>query len=256
MRRKHWDNVVIDFGDFEVTKQELILSIAIFMVMMLFGGLISQKISNHIDDKNAIYNKAAQITQSDIFDYSMRTNVGNAFVYGDLKTVDPVTFSEIGGRYLYVKKVKERYTMHTRVVTRTRTVNGKTQSYTTTEVYWTWDAVARWEKNAKKVTFLDIPFGVGKFSYPSETYIKTIQESGSIRYQYYAIDAEMTGTIFATLRDSTIPNETKFYRDCDIETALKNLQSNWSLFFFWFGWIVLTGGVIFAFYYIDNRWLE
>ena len=29
----------------------------------------------------------------------MRTNVGNAFVYGDLKAVDTVTYPEIGGEY-------------------------------------------------------------------------------------------------------------------------------------------------------------
>lgn len=55
----------------------------------------------------------------------MRTNAGNAFVYGDLKAVDTVTYPEIGGEYIYIEKVKERYTMHTRQVAHTTTMNGK-----------------------------------------------------------------------------------------------------------------------------------
>lgn len=35
---------------------------------------------------------------------------------------------------MYVEKVKELYTMHTRTVTHT---DGKGHSYTTTETYWT-----------------------------------------------------------------------------------------------------------------------
>ena len=51
-----------------------------------------------------------------MFQYGMDTNVGNAFVYGDLKAVDTVTYPEISGEYMYVEKVKERYTKHTRRV--------------------------------------------------------------------------------------------------------------------------------------------
>lgn len=41
-----------------------------------------------------------------MFQYGMDTNVGNAFVYGDLKAVDTVTYPEIGGEYMYVEKLK------------------------------------------------------------------------------------------------------------------------------------------------------
>lgn len=47
-----------DFGDFEITKREILASISIIAVMILFGILISSKISEHQMDKNEIYNKA------------------------------------------------------------------------------------------------------------------------------------------------------------------------------------------------------
>lgn len=119
-----------DFGDFEITKREILASISIIAVMILFGILISSKISEYQMDKNEKYNKAVKIESQEMFQYGMDTNVGNAFVYGDLKAVDTVTYPEIGGEYMYVEKVKERYAMHTRTVTYTTgSGKNKTNSY-------------------------------------------------------------------------------------------------------------------------------
>ena len=139
-----------DFGDFEITKREILASISIIAVMILFGILISSKISEHQMDKNEIYNKAVKIESQEMFQYGMDTNVGNAFVYGDLKAVDTVTYPEIGGEYMYAEKIKERYTMHTRTVTHT---DGKGHSYTTTETYWTWDKVGSEDIKCKEISF-------------------------------------------------------------------------------------------------------
>ena len=80
--------------------------------------LISEKISDSQADKNDMYNKAIHVDSSEIFQYGMNTNVGNAFVYGDLKAVDTVTYPEIGGEYIFVKKVEKRYEKHEREVTK------------------------------------------------------------------------------------------------------------------------------------------
>ena len=106
-----YDRKGFDFGDFEITKREILVSISIIAVMILFGILISSKISEYQMDKNEIYNKAVKIESQEMFQYGMDTNVGNAFVYGDLKAVDTVTYPEIGGEYMYVEKVKERPAM-------------------------------------------------------------------------------------------------------------------------------------------------
>lgn len=98
--KKSWQ-----LGRFEITMHEILASITIIAVMMILGFVFSGKIEENQMDKNAEYYKATKITETEMFQYGMDTNIGNAFVYGDLEAVDTVTFPEIGGEYLYVKKV-------------------------------------------------------------------------------------------------------------------------------------------------------
>lgn len=103
----------------EITKREILASISIITIMILFGILISTKISEYQMDKNEIYNKAVKIEDQSMFQYGMDTNIGNAFVYGILEAVDTVTYPEIDGKYMYISKVEEHYNMHTRTYTTT-----------------------------------------------------------------------------------------------------------------------------------------
>ena len=245
-----------DFGDFEITKREIIASISIIAVMILIGVLISEKISEHQMDKNEVYNKAVKIESTDLFQYGMDTNVGNAFVYGDLKAVDTVTYPEIGGEYMYVEKVKERYTKHTRQVSHTKTVNGKTQTYYTTETYWTWDRVGSEDIKCKEISFCGITFKSNKFDIPSTDYIDTIKESNHVRYKYYGTGTKFTGTIFTELKDKTISDNTNFYNNMNIEETVEHLESGGGEIVFWILWIILIIICVFGFYYLDNKWLE
>lgn len=244
-----------DFNDFTITKREILASITIIAVMLLIGVLISSKISEHQMDNNEIYNKAVKIQSQELFKYGMNTNVGNAFIYGNLKSVDTVTYPEIGGEYMSVEKVKERYTRHTRTVTKTRTVNGKSQTYTETEVYWTWDAIDRWSEHCNKVTFLGVEFDYGQIYKPSEHHIDTQKESSNIRYVYYGSGTEYAGTIFTNLKGNTV-NNTSFYNARSIEETVEYLESGVGVVIFWIFWIILIGGCVFGFYYIDNPWLD
>lgn len=242
----------LNFGDFEITIREIIASVTIVAVMLMMGFVISGRIEAHQMDKNAEYYKAVHITDSNMFLYGMETNLGNAFVYGSLQAVDSVTYPEIGGEYLYVEKVKEKYTMHTRTVT--TTVNGKTQ--TRIEKYWTWDKVGSEDIHSNNILFLDIEFPYGKVVVPNAEYIETIKESSKIRYKYYGCQKEHTGTIYTFLKDGTIKDGSEFFKNTDIDEALKRKTSGIGLVLFWIFWIVLTGGAVFGFYYMDNRWLE
>lgn len=103
----------------EITKREILASVTIIAVMMILGIVIAGRIDAHQVQKNSEYYSALQITDAEQFQYGMDTSVGNAFVYGTLEAADPVTYPEIGGEYLYVEKVEEHYTMHTRTVTTT-----------------------------------------------------------------------------------------------------------------------------------------
>lgn len=241
-----------DFGNFEITKREIIASISIIAVMFLIGVLISSKISDWQINQNDKYNKAVKIQSTDLFQYGMETNVGNAFVYGELKAVDTVTYPEIGGKYIYVKKVKEKYTRHTRRVAH----KSGNRTYYTTETYWTWDYVGKESKKAKKINFCGIDFKSNKILLPDDEYIDTVKESSRIRYKYYGVGTKYKGTIFTALKDKTISDKSVFYNNRDISETVKHLESDMPLILFRIGWILLTGLVVFGFYYLDNNWLE
>lgn len=237
-----------DFGDFEITKREILASISIIAVMILIGILISSKISEYQMDKNEKYNKAVKIESQEMFQYGMDTNVGNAFIYGDLKAVDTVTYPEIGGEYMYVEKVKERYTRHTRQV---RHSNGYT-----TETYWTWDRVGSEDIKCKQISFCDIVFPSNKIEMPGTDYIDTIKESSHVRYKYYGVRTKYTGTIFTDLRDKTISDNSNFYNNSTIDETIEYLESSVGTVIFWIFWVILIGLAVFGFYYLDNRWLD
>lgn len=209
--------------------------------MLLIGVLISSKISEHQLDKNEIYNKAVRIENTDLFQYGMNTNVGNAFVYGNLAAVDTVTYPEIGGEYIYVKKVKERYTIHTRQVAHT------------TKTYWTWDKVGSEDIKCNEIIFCGLKFNSNKIDLPSTFYIDTVKISSHIRYKYYGVGTKFTGTIFTDLRDDTISDNSSFYNNMNIEETVEHLESSVGTIIFWIFWILLICGCVFEFYY-SGKW--
>lgn len=238
--------------DIEITKREVIASISIVAIMLIIGVLISTKLSENIMDKNEKYNKAINIEETEIFKYGMRTDVGNAFVYGELKAVDPVTYDEIGEKYMYIKKVKEKYTQHTRVVTYRS--GGHTR--TRTETYWSWDKVGTESKKCKKIMFCNVEFNSNKIEIPSAEYIKTIKESYFIRYKYYGTSVKSTGTIFTKLKKNTISNNSRFYENKKIQETKELVKDKHSNIIFWVFWIILTVVIVIGFYYLENEWLE
>lgn len=240
----------------EITKREVIASVVIAAIMLILGFFISGKITDYESDKNAEYQKAIHIEDTDMFQYGMDTNVGNAFVYGDLKAVDSVTFDEIGGDYLYIEKTEEHYKKHTRTVTKTKTVNGKTKTYTEKETYWSWDYYDSWEKSSKTLSFCSVEFPVGKISLPGSSYIDTLDGSYHVRYVYRGIKSKHTGTVYTHLKDGTITDNSPFYENTNIEEALERCTSGGSSIAFWIFWIGLTGAIMYGFYYFENKWLE
>jgi hypothetical protein len=246
-----------NYNDFEITKREVIFSISIIAIMFLIGFLISNKISEYYMDKYEVYNKAVKLESTELLKHGMKTNVGNAFIYGDLESVDTVTYPEIGGEYMYVKKVKERYTQHTRTVTETyRDAKGKTHTRTRIETYWSWDYAGSEDKKCNEITFCGVKFNSDKINIPDCSYIDTIKESSHIRYKYYGTDIKHTGTIFTDLRDGTITNNTPFYENKTISETIEYLESGIGLIIFWVMWIILIIAAVIGFYYLDNNWLE
>ena len=222
--------------------------------MLIIGVVISGNISDNIMEEQQKYNTALQINDDkELFEYGMRTNVGNAFVYGNLQAVDTVTYPEIGDEYMAVEKVREEYTMHTRTYTTTDS-NGRTQTHT--QVYWTWDYAGSEYVQCEEVSFCGVVFDSDKIDLPYGDYLNTIKVSSHVRYKYYVVGTNYTGTIFTDLKDNTISDGTNFYNNRTIEETIEALKTNAKLVIFWIFWIILIGVVVAGFYFIDNRWLE
>ena len=61
-----------DFGNFEITKREILVSVSIVAIMLLIGVLIAGKISDYQLDKNEKYNKAIKIESQELLDVYKR----------------------------------------------------------------------------------------------------------------------------------------------------------------------------------------
>ena len=236
----------------KITKREVLFSIAIVAVMITLGFIISDKISNKVMDKNYVCNTAVHITSDEQFKYGMTTNVGNAFVYGDMKANEPVTYDEIGSNYMSVTKVKEVYTMHTRTVT---TTDGKGHTSTHMETYWTWDYAGEERKVTEQVTFCNSVLDFSRIKKIDENYITTITH-GMTRYKYYGCPIEIKGTLFANLKDNNIEKNAMFIRDKTIDESVKALIESKAVMIFWLCWALLIAVVVGVFYYFDNRWID
>ena len=237
----------------EITKREIGASVTIVAVMMIIGFLVAGRIEAWQIKKNAEYYTALQITSPEQFQYGMDTSVGNAFVYGVLRAVDPVTYPEIGGEYMYIEKVKELYNMHTETYI---TTDDKGNAQVNTRTYWSWDYAGSEDMRCQEISFCGVNFASNKIDLPDADHIATIKESSNERYKYYGVGAECKGTIFTDLRDKTIPNNTSFYNNLTIDETIERLESDFPIIIFWIFWVVLIGGMVFGFYYLDNEWLK
>lgn len=240
----------------EITKREVIASVVIVAFMFIIGFAISEKIRQSLLEDYQIYDTAAQVDDKELFEYGMETNVGYAFVYGELKTLDPVSYPEVEGEYSYIKKQKQEYRRHSRTVTKKyKDANGKTHTKTEKEYYWTWDTMKTESKTATKISFLDVEFAYEKIPFPGSHKIGIVKTGYHKRNVYYGTDTDFQGTIFTSLKENTI-NETKFYENQTIAETIETLETGIELIIFWIFWILLTIGLVIGFYYFDNKWLN
>jgi len=240
----------------EITKREIIASVVIIGLMLSIGFIISESIQQSLLEQYQVYDTAVQIDSEDLFRYGMETDIGHAFVYGDLKTVDPVTFPEIDGQYSYIKKEEQEYTRHSRTVTTTyEDANGNTKTKTEIEYYWTWDTMRTERKSSTKISFLNVEFDYSKIPFPSSNYITTLNTGYHKRNVYYGTGTQFKGTIFSILKSNTI-NETSFFENKTISETIEDLETGYEIILFWIIWIMLTAGLVVLFFYFENRWLH
>lgn len=240
----------------EIKRREIVFSVIIIAVMLVIGFFISNEIHQSLLEKYQEYDTAVQIDSEELFRHGMRTSVGNAFAYGDLIALDPVTYSEIEGEYSYIRKEEQEYRMHSRIVTETyMDLKGNAKTRTKTEYYWTWDTMRTENKTSTKISFLNVEFEYGKIPFPSSHQIKTLSTGYHKRNVYYGTETEFQGTIFTNLKENTI-NKTSFYRNQTIKDTIDDLETGYQLVIFWICWIILISVIVVVFYYLENKWLD
>lgn len=238
----------------EITFREILASAVIVLVMLILGTVISGHIKQAAMECKQEYSTAIDISSEDRFGYGLRTDVGRAFCYGALSAVDTVSEDEIGGPYMYIYREEQHYNMHTRVVTHT---DGKGQTYTTTEIYYSWDYAGSNTWHSQMVHFLGKDFDYKKINMPGSKYLTTKYRGSSVRFEYYIRPVEYTGTMYAMLTGHTIQDAT-FYDGTDIDQTRESLMSGadgWVVIF-WVIWIILTAASVFGFCALENDWLK
>lgn len=269
-------------GSIKITKREAITSFVIIFILLFIGFFISNTIADKVADSNAAYYTAVKINEDPTqFEYGMRTNIGNALVYGELSAVDAVSMENILNDYLYIEKVYERYTMHTRTVTHT---DSKGRTYTTVETYYTWDYCGNEEETASKVNFLGQEFSSNKFNlgwsstlslnektvskdllkiadgsycYPDGTWAST----GDIRYHYNVIPKTNKGSIFVRLADGDINSiegkKISLLKGTPSEIIQEKQDSeDTPVIVFWVFWGILIIVTVALYVAQENNWLE
>lgn len=240
----------------KITKREILFSLVIVSVLAILGIAIGSEISNSHRDAVQKYELALKADNNpEIFQYAIRSHVGDVLASGTYQTINPVSFEEFGLSCLEIKRVKEVYTKHTRTVTKTRIVDGKTQTYKDVETYWSWDESQTKTMVAQSVEFLGVEIECKGINFGQPSYTDTVYSSPHVRYKYYTIPESEFGTLYTNTSNGII-NSGKFFIGDGIEHTVESLKSVNPAIIFWVLWVVLIALAVTAFYRLENNWLE
>lgn len=251
------------FGDFVITKREILISIAITLCLTGIGILISSGIENGINENNEKYYKSLKINNdTEMFKYAIKTNVGYVLASGNVQAIEGVSVNDIDGTYFEINKKKEKYTKHTRQVEHTKSVsdgNGgyKTETYYTTEEYWSWDYAGEETFHIEKFKFLDVEFYYNTIKFNNRRYKETKQTDYYTRYEYYVIPMEFTGTLFTYINENQI-NQNEFSLNTTIQDIIKSKEESVEVAncVFWILWIIFIVIVDLAYVSLENKYLN
>lgn len=245
----------------EIKPREVLVSAIIALVMLAAGIALHNAIQQGVTQTAELYATATVIQDPEQFRYGMETNFGNALLYGAVTSEESVTFDEIGGGFLRIRKVREDYVKHTRTYT---DKDGK--KHTTT--YHSWDYVSSQSRSVKNITFLECDFPYSQIDTPmyrlnlTEAGVRNrgnyIYRGSSTRYYYTVTVNGITGTVLANLQGGTMISKSALYGYKTPQQVIADKQGagTWVAVVFWVLWIAGTGGVIYGFCYLKNRWLD
>lgn len=245
-----------------IKKRGLLFGSIIALVMVAVGIFISDAISERLQANIEPYTTAVRIEDPGQFTYGMKTDFGNALVYGTLQAEQPVIHPELDGEYVAIRMVKECYTKHARTVTYTD-LNGTAR--TRTETYWTWDYTEENEWISDTILFLGNKFATDQFDLSAQ-YCRLnltdrsqyLYESSDVRYYFTGIPTAFNATIHADLRAGDIGQQVEVFPDktpAEVVEAQIHEQKGVT-FAFWMLWIDLIIIIEVLFVTLKNRWLD
>ena len=250
--------VLLDFSSWRLTLREAVFSAFIVGILTVVGFLISGAIERHVHGRQLRYRQAVQIDKNpDEFKLALDTDVGYLFAEGTLEAVDPVKHERLDGEWFSIEAAHQKYVRHTR--TRSYTVRdgrGHTRVKSRVETYWSWDTYDVERSSAKTVRFLGVELPASKFELGWYSECKIVSAGYHRRIKFEVVPKEMAGTMFAKAADGTVEGQVEFWRGRDLKSAYEDSVFSYAKGLFWTAWIAMTIGIIFAFFYAENRWLE
>lgn len=256
--KKFNEIIIAQFNTWELTLHELLMSCFIVGVLMFIGYCISNTIERHVHNKQLIYRQAAQIDKNgEQFELALNTDIGNAFVEGNIKTIDTVKHPKLNGEWMSIDARYQKYTMHTRVVTYTTTDSkGRSKTHHRTETYWTWDLYKREHHTSNKLKFLGVELPISKFKFNNCQQSIIVDNGYHRRICFTMIPKTLFGTAFMTIRNKSIDGHAEFYNNTSIKPLYEYYTTSYAVTIFWIIWIILIIGGVILFFVSDNLWLH
>ena len=253
-RKSGVSSVLLDFGEWELTWRELLFSVLIVGVMSFMGFFAAGYVEKSVLDSQLKYRQAAQLSDPEEFKHAMDTDAGDAFVYGQLEAVDPVSYKGLDGKHLSIEARYQEYRRHTRTYT---VSDGKGHTRIRTRHYWSWDTISSDEKHAKTVRFCGREFPYSTFRYDCLMSDSVVVGTGHNRRTVFdVVPKAAVGSVFGKLAGGTVRGTPQFMSGWSIARHYEYSTESYAVVLFWVAWALLTGAVVFAFWYVDNKWLD
>lgn len=237
----------------EITKRELIFSFAIVLFMVIIGVVIADKIHDSEVEESEKYFKALKIKSEDMFEYAIKTSVGDLLAEGTFEAIKPVKYNRLDGEYLYIREEEEHYVKKTREVSYSC---GDSTCYRT-ETYWEWEYYDERSKHVEEFKFLGQTFNYERVAFTNVYHVDTISGGHHVRYQYYAVPKKFKGSLFANTKSGTITN-TRVHAGRDIEKVIEEREKapDRSVSIFWITWGIFIAFIIAIFVVMENKYLN
>lgn len=270
-----------------VTRGEIIITCIAFVIWTTICIFINMSITNATTKSNEIYYKAIQINNDQkLFEYAMKTNAGNALVYGEVNPVDSVSGEILKQNYLAIKVHIDKYVEKVRyedITDEDGNVIGQRAVH-----YEEWERYKTIENHANEINFLGKNFPYSKLDLSNYTKLElntdTVKDGlegntrwnyfypsgrlfariGDYRYEYYVIPLKQNITVLANLGENTMYNVKSRDRTVDvhynktIDQVMKDRQQSKNGFniLFTVFWYIIFVALAYVFINSRNKWAD